>query len=102
MRVIFFWKCWKCNADSKNAEKNQEKIFGFWYKCICIVYIQLSLLIREYLSQAVTVWRKSLNNFHVSKSDFCSSITSTVLNQDDKGPLIKYKSLFRPVYHVAF
>ena len=101
MRVIIFWKCSKFNADSKNAEKIWEKIFGFWDKCIWIVYIQLSLLIREYLSLAVNVLRKGVKNFHVSKSDFCSSITFTVVTQDDKGALIKIESEFLPVYHVV-
>ena len=101
MRVIFFWKCSKFNADSKNAEKNFEKLFYFWDKCIWIVCIHLSLLIREYLSLAVNVLLKSLKNFHVSKSDFCDSITFTVITQDDKGALIKIESVFQPVYHVA-
>ena len=76
-------------------------MFCFWDKCIWIVCIQLSLLLREYLSQAVTVLRKGLKNFHVSKSDFCNSITFTVITQDDKGALIKTESVFRLVYHVA-
>ena len=63
--------------------------------------IQLSLLIREYLSSAVNVLRKLLKNFHVSKSDFCDSITFTVMTQDDKGALINIESVLRPVYHVA-
>ena len=101
MRVIFFWKCSKFNTDSKKAEKNREKIFGFWDNCIRIVSIHLSLLIREYLSSVVNVLRKRLKNFHVSKSDFCDSITFTVITQDDKGALIKTESVFQPVYHVA-
>ena len=55
---------------------------------------------REYLSLAVNVLRKGTNNFHVSKSDFCHSITFTVIAQDDKGALIKIESVFQPVYHV--
>ena len=55
----------------------------------------------EYLSQAVTLLRKGLKNFHVSKSEFCDSIASTVITEDDKGALIKIASLFGPVYHVA-
>ena len=98
---LFFWKCWKFNADSKNAEENSEKIFCFWDKFIWIVCIHLSLLIREYLSLAVHVLRKGLKNIHVSKSDFCNSITFTVITQDDKGALIKVKSVFLHVYHVA-
>ena len=54
----------------------------------------------EYLSLAVNVLRKGTKNFHVSKSDFCNSITFTVITQDDKGTLIKIESVFQPVYHV--
>ena len=75
-------------------------MFCFWEKCIWIVYLHLSLLIREYFSLAVNELRKSLKNFHVSKSDFSNSITFRVTNQDDKGALIKIESVFKPVYHV--
>ena len=101
MRAFFFRKYSKFTGDSKNAQKNSEKMFYFWEKYIWIVSIQLSLLIREYLSQAVTVLRKGLRNFHVCKSHFCNSITFTVITQDDKGPIIKIESVFGPVYHVA-
>ena len=101
MSVIFFWKCSEFNAYSKNAEKNSEKIFSFWDKCIWIVFIQLSLLIREYLSSAVNVLKKRLKSFHVSKSDFCNSITFTVITQDDKGALINVESVLRSASHVA-
>ena len=99
--VIFFWKCSNFNEDSKNAENNSEKNFGSWEKCIWIVSIQLSLLIREYLSSALHVLRKGLKNIHVSKSDFCNSITFRVITQADKSALIKIESVFRTVYHVA-
>ena len=46
--------------------------------------------------------RKGLKNFHVSKSDFCNSITFTVIAQADKDALSQIESVFRPVYHVAF
>ena len=85
----------------KNAEKNLEKMFTFCDKWVWIVCIPLSCLLREYLSLAVNVWRKGLKNFHVSKSDFCNSITFTVITQDDKDALFKIESLFRPVYHVV-
>ena len=62
---------------------------------------QLSLLIREYLSSAVNVLKKRLKNFHVSNSDFCNSITFTVIAQEDKSSLINIESLLRPAYHVA-
>ena len=76
-------------------------MFSFWDKCIWIVYIHLSLLIREYLSLAVNVLRKGLKNIHVSKCDFFNSISFTVITQHDKGALIKIESVFLPVYHVA-
>ena len=55
----------------------------------------------EYLSLAVNVLRKGLKNFHVSKSDFCNSITFNVITQDEKRALIQTESVFFPVYHVA-
>ena len=45
--------------------------------------------------------KKGLKNIYVSKSDFCNSITFTVITQDDKSALIKIESVFRLVYHVA-
>ena len=97
MRVIFFWKFSKFNANLKNAEKNSENNFRSLDKCIWIGSIQLSLLIREYLSSAVNVLRKGLKNIPVSKSDFCNSITFTVITQYDKSALIQIESVFRPV-----
>ena len=76
-------------------------MFCFWDKCMWLVSIHLSLLIREYLSQAVTVLRKRLKNFHESKIYFFNSSTFTLITQDDKGALIKIESVFGPVYHVA-
>ena len=76
-------------------------MFCFWDKCIWIVCIHLPLLITEYLSLAVNVLRKGLKKFHVSKSDFCNSITFTVITQVDKGTFIKIESEFLPVYDVA-
>ena len=76
-------------------------MFCFWDKSIWIVYVHLSLLLREYLSLAVNVFRKILKNFHVSKSDFCNSITFPVITKDGKSALIKIESVFRTVYHVA-
>ena len=83
--------------NSKNAERNWEKMFSFWNKCIWIVCIHLSLLLREYVSLAVNVLRKGLKNFHESKSDFCNSITFTVITWAGKGALIKIESVFRTV-----
>ena len=76
-------------------------MFYFWDKSIWIVSIHLSLLLREYMSLAVNVLRKCLKNFHVSKSDFCNSITFTVITGAGKSALIKIESVFWTVYHVA-
>ena len=76
-------------------------MFCFLDKCIWIVCIHLSVVIREYLWSEVNELRKGLKNFHVSKCDFLNSSTFTVIAQDDKGAVIKIESVFRPVYHVA-
>ena len=77
-------------------------MFCFWDKSNWIVCINLSLLIREYLSLAVNVLRKGLKNFHVSKSNFFNSITFIVIPHDDESAFIKILSVFRRVYHVAW
>ena len=71
-----FWKCSKFNADSKNAEKNGEKTFCFWDKCIWVVCSHLSLLIREYLSQAVTLLRKGWRIFMFLRVIFATQLPS--------------------------
>ena len=76
-------------------------MFCFWDKCIWIVCIHLSLLLREYVSLAVNVLRKGLKNFDESKSDFSNSITFTVITQAGKSALIKIEWVFRTVYHDA-
>ena len=76
-------------------------MFCFRDKCIPIVCIHLSLLVKEHLSSAVNVLRKGQKNFYLSKSYFGNSITFTVIILDDKGALIKIDSVFRAVYHVA-
>ena len=101
MRIIFFWKYWKFNEIRKMQKKIQKKRFCFWDKSIWIVFIQLSLLIREYMSSAVNFLKKRLKSAHVSKSDFCNSFTFKVVTQDYRGALIKIESVLRPVYHVG-
>ena len=96
-----FWKCSKFNADLKIEEKKSEKIFCFWDKCTWIVCVEFCLLTTEYLSSAVNVLTKSLKPFHVTKSDFCDSISFTVISQYDKGAGVKIESVFRPVYRVT-
>ena len=76
-------------------------MFCFLNKCIWIVCIHLSLLIREYPSSAVNVLRKRLKNFNLSKCDFCNLITFTVITEEDEGALINTESVLQPVYHVA-
>ena len=86
----------------RKTQKKIEKIFFcFWDKWIWIVSMHLSLLITEYLSLAVNVLRKDVKNFHVSKSDFCNSITFREITRVGKSALIKIESVFRTVYHVA-
>ena len=82
-------------------KKILKKMFCFWGKCLWIVCIELSLLIREYSSSAVNVLTKSLKTFHVTKSDFSNSITFTMINQYDKGALIKIEPVFPSVSGVA-
>ena len=101
MRVRFFWKCSKFNVHFKDAEKNWEKKFCFWDKCLWLVCIELSLLTREYLSSAVIVLTNSLKTFHVTKTDLSNSINFLVINQYGKDAGIKIESVFRPVYHAA-
>ena len=60
-----------------------------------------SLLLREYVSLSVNVLRKSLKNFDESKSDFCNSITLTLITRAGKSALIKIESVFRSGYHDA-
>ena len=73
-------------------------MFCFWDKCIWIVSIHLSLLLREYVSLAVNVLTKGLKSFHESKSDFYNSIALTVITRAGKSALIKIESVFRTVY----
>ena len=96
-----FFEMFRIYCRFEKRRKKSEKIFCFWDKCIWIVCIHLSLLIREYLSSAVNVLRKALKKIQVSKSDFFNSITFRVITRHDKGALIKIESVFRPVYHVA-
>ena len=82
-------------------QKKLRKKFYFWDKCIWIVCIQLSPLIREYLSSAANMLTKILKTFHVTKSDFSNSITFTIINQYDKGALIKIKPMFPHISYVV-
>ena len=85
----------------KTRKKIEKKFSSFPDTSISIVYIHLSLLLKEYLSLAVNVLRKGLKNFHVSKSDFCNSNTFIVITRAGKSAVIKIEWVFRTVYHVA-
>ena len=76
-------------------------MFSLLDKCILNFCIHLSLLLREYVSLAVNVLRKGLKNLYVSKSDFCISITFTVITGAGKSAIIKIESVFWTIYHVA-
>ena len=64
-----FWKCSKFNVDFEKAQKNSEKAFCFWEKCIWIACIKLSLLKREYLSSAINVLTKFYKVLDITKTD---------------------------------
>ena len=66
----FFSKCSKENAYFKKEDKNWEKVFYFWDKCIWICCFKLRLLRREYLSSAVTLLTSSLKILHSTNLDF--------------------------------
>ena len=63
--------------------------------------MELSLLIREYLSSAVNVVTKIVKTFDVTKSEFSNLITFTIINQFDKGVLIKIEPMFSPISYVV-
>ena len=48
MRVIFFSKSSKFNAESKKAIKYTEQVFSFWENLIWTGSAKLSVLLREY------------------------------------------------------
>ena len=71
VRVTFFFsKCSKLNLDFKNVAKTSEKVFCFWYNCIWIGFIELSLLRTGHLSSAANVLTSSPKNWNVNKTDF--------------------------------
>ena len=101
MSVSFFRKRSKFNVGLKDAGKKWEEMFCFWDKCIWLVYIELSLLIREYLLSAVIVLTNSFKTFHVTKTDLSNLITFIVINQYGKDAGIKIESVLGPVQYAA-
>ena len=59
----------KINLDFKNAAKNWEKVF-FWYNCICIGIVKLSLLRTNYFLSVADVLTRCPKILHVNKRDF--------------------------------
>ena len=71
MTVIFFFsKYLKFKLDFKNVGKNWEKVFCFWYHCIWIGIVKLSLLRTGYFLSAANVLTKSSKIFYVNKRNF--------------------------------
>ena len=70
MRLIFIFKMFKINRDSKNGINYWQKVFGFLDNCIWIDGGNFS---REYLSTctAVNVWTSSPLISDLTKADFC-------------------------------
>ena len=66
----FFFKYLSFILDFKNASKNWEKIFRFWYNCIWIGMVKLPLLRKGFLSPAANVLRSSPKIWHVKNRDF--------------------------------
>ena len=85
----------------ETQKKIERKSFVFEINASDFICIHLSLLKTEYLSLAVNVLTEGLKKFHVSKSDFCNSITFKVITPAGKSALINIESVFRTVYHVG-
>ena len=66
----FLSKCLKFNLYFKNAGKSWEKVFCFWYNCIWIGIVKLSLLRTGYFSLAANGLTSSPKIWHVNKWDF--------------------------------
>ena len=60
----------KYKVDFKNPAENWEKVFCFWYNCIWIGIVKLSLLRTGYFSSAANKLTSSSKIFHVNKRDF--------------------------------
>ena len=71
-KIRNLWRpnCLKFNLDFRNAAKNWEKNFFFWYNCMWIYIVKLSLLRTGYLSSAANVLTSSPKIFHVNKRHF--------------------------------
>ena len=72
VRVIssFFSKYSKFNLDSKNGEKNSEKVFRFWDNCIWIGIVKFSLLRTGQFSSITNLLTRSPKIWHVNTRNF--------------------------------
>ena len=66
----FLSKCLKFNLYFKNAGKSWEKVFCFWYNCIWIGIVKLSLLRTGYFSSTANVLTSSPKIWDIKKRDF--------------------------------
>ena len=101
MKVIFFSKCWKFNVNLKNAAKNWEKHFCFSDNCIWIGIVKLSLLRTGYFSAVANVLTCNPKIFHVNKRDFFNLISLALIEEYDKGAVIRISTVLVCVYHIA-
>ena len=63
-------KCLKFNLYFKNAGKSREKVFCFWYNCIWIGIVKLSLLRTGYFSSTADVLTSSPKIWDINKRHF--------------------------------
>ena len=66
---FFVSKYLKFNLDFKNVAENWENVFFFWYNCILIGIVKLSLLKTGYFSSATNVLTSSPSYYHINKRD---------------------------------
>ena len=59
-----------CSPHFKNSDKNSAKFFCFWYICIWIAIVNLSLLRTRSLSLAAYMLGNSRKIWHIIKRDF--------------------------------
>ena len=70
MKLFFFWKGSKFNADLENVIKNAKNVFNFSVNDIWSGSGKLSVLLREYSELAVNVLRSSPEISDLTKKEF--------------------------------
>ena len=97
-RPFFYSKCLKFKLDFKNASKNWEKAFCFWYNCIWIGVVKFSLWRTRYFSSTANV----LTSFCMSiRETFSNSVDLAVSNEYVKVDVMQISTVLGPVYLVA-